>query len=117
MDDDVVETRIIKAQLEDGAIIDVQTSGGGGEEDIALTLYPFKGVTDKIESIAQSLLATFKKVKPHSASVEFGLEVGVESGQLTALLVKGTGTAHLTVTLQWSQSHVEENNTPINEEG
>jgi hypothetical protein len=113
MGSDFVETRIIKAQLADGTIIDVQASGGG-EEDIALTLYPFKEVTDKIESIAQSLLTTFKKVKPHSASVEFGLEVSVESGQLTALLVKGTGTAHLTITLQWS--HIEENSAPINEE-
>jgi Trypsin-co-occurring domain 1 len=114
MESDSHGTKTIKAQLDDGAVIDIQTSSIGGEEDIAFTLYPFQEVTDKIESIARSLLATFKKVKPQSASVEFGLEVGVESGQLTALLVKGTGTAHLTVTLQWSQ--IQENNLAIGNE-
>jgi hypothetical protein len=30
-----------------------------------------------------------------------GLEVGLESGNLTALLVKGTGTANLKLILEW----------------
>ncbi len=41
------------------------------------------------------------RVKPTKASVELGLEIGVEAGQLTALLVKGTGKANLKITLQW----------------
>ena len=46
-------------------------------------------------------MTTFQKVKPRKASVELGLEVGLESGHLTALLVKGTGTANLKLTLEW----------------
>lgn len=103
-------TRVIKAQLEDGTMIDIQSSVNG-EEDVALTVFPFKEVTDKIESIAGAVIGTLKKVKPQSASVEFGVEMVVESGQLTALLVKGTGTANLKITLQWGDSLM--NNTII----
>ncbi len=108
MDSASQHTRLIKAQLDDGTMFDIQTSLPSGEEDIiALAHYPFHEVTDKIESISRSLLATLQRVKPHSASIEFGLEVGTESGQLTALLVKGTGTAHITVTLNWSNPAIE----------
>jgi hypothetical protein len=41
-----------------------------------------------------------EKVKPKKASVEFGLEVAVESGKLTTLLVKGASTANLKITLE-----------------
>jgi hypothetical protein len=41
------------------------------------------------------------KVKPKKASVEFSLKVGVESGKLTSLLVKGTGEGNLKITLEW----------------
>lgn len=102
------KTQLIKARLDDGTIIDIQANRSTSERDIGSRsnekdkFYEFHEVTAKIESIAQSLKATFDKVKPQNASVEFGLEVGAETGALTAMIVKGTGTAHLTVTLQWS---------------
>jgi hypothetical protein len=49
------------------------------------------------------LTTALKKVKPKKASVEFGLEVAVESGKLTTLLVKGTGTANLKIALEWGE--------------
>lgn len=103
MENEHNRTRVIKAELEDGTTIDIQSSVRG-EEDVAATVFPFRDVTDKIESIAEAVIETLKKVKPQSASVEFGIEMAVESGQLTALLVKGTGTANLKITLQWGDS-------------
>jgi hypothetical protein len=41
-------------------------------------------------------------VAPRSASVEFGIDVTVEAGALTGMLAKGSGTATLKVTLNWS---------------
>ena len=32
-----------------------------------------------------------------------GVQVGIESGKLTALLVKGTGNANLKITLEWGE--------------
>ncbi|HEY0753013.1 MAG TPA: CU044_2847 family protein [Ktedonobacteraceae bacterium] len=103
MENERDRTRIIKARLEDGTTIDIQSSVRG-DEDIASTVFPFKEVTDKIESIATAVIGTFEKVRPQSASVEFGIEMAIESGHLTALLVKGTGTANLKIILQWGDS-------------
>ncbi len=97
------KTAVIKAELDNGTTIFIQSVMPEGEEDVAFTTFSFKDITDAIEGIAESITSTLKKVKPHSASVEFGLEVSVDSGKLTALLVKGTGTANLKITLQWGE--------------
>jgi hypothetical protein len=54
-----------------------------------------------IEGIAQTVLSGLRTVAPHKASVEFGLEIGLESGKLTALWVKGSGKANLKITMEW----------------
>jgi Trypsin-co-occurring domain 1 len=61
----------------------------------------FDGVTNSIEAIADRVTAAFEHVKPDKASVEFGIDIGVESGGLTGLLAKGTGSATLKITLEW----------------
>jgi hypothetical protein len=61
----------------------------------------FDDVGATVEKIASAVLATMKKVQPKKGKVEFGLEIGLESGSLTALLVKGTGKANLKITLEW----------------
>ena len=68
---------------------------------MAFKLLSFEAVTDTIEGTASSLQTALQKIKPKKASVEFGLEIGVESGALTTLLVKGSGTATLNITLEW----------------
>lgn len=91
----------VPVQLANGAQIRVAATMLGGEEDVAFKVLSFDEVTKTIEGIAGSLNAALQKVKPKKASVEFGLEVAVESGALSALLVKGSGTATLKITLEW----------------
>jgi Na+/H+-translocating membrane pyrophosphatase len=100
-------SEIIKAELPNGTIVHIQTTTLGGEEEVGFTLPAFKDVTDAIEGIAESVMTTLRKVKPKKASVEFGLEIALESGQLTALLVKGTGTSNLKITLEWGEASSE----------
>ena len=97
------KTEIIKTALANGAVLHIQATVLGGEEEVAFTLPSFKGITDAIEGIAESITSTLQKVKPQKASVEFGLEIVLEAGQLTALLVKGSGTTNLKITLEWSE--------------
>lgn len=94
-------TEIVKAELTDGTTIHIQATVLGGQERVAFDILPFKEVTDAIEGIAKAVVATLDKVSPRRASVEFGIEVGIESGKLTALIVKGSGTANLKITLEW----------------
>lgn len=103
-------TGVIETRLSDGTIIHVQATLLGGEEKVVRRGVPsFEGVTKAIEGIAESVMKTLRKVQPHKASVEFSLEVALESGQLTAFLVKGSSTANLKVTLEWNEgiSHNE----------
>jgi hypothetical protein len=116
MADDVTRIENVKTQLANGAIIRIQATQledentpPGVRAKVAKPLNPlnpvtFESITNAIEGIAETVVTTLKKVNPRSASVEFGLEIGLESGQLTALLVKGTGTANLKITLEWGGS-------------
>jgi hypothetical protein len=105
MESDEGRSEIISAELEEGISISIQSTPLGGQELVGALPGPhvFKEVTDTIESLARAMVGTLKKVKPHTATVEFGLQIGVESGKLTALLVKGTGNANLKITLEWSE--------------
>ncbi len=100
----VPHTEMIKTHLPNGTTLYVETVLLGGEEEVGITLPDFDEVTHVLEGISQSVVAVLEKVKPRKASIEFGLEMALESGQLTALLVKGTGTSNLKVTLEWGET-------------
>ncbi len=99
----IPKTEIVQAELDNGTTIRIEAISLGGEERVAYNIPSFKEVTDAVEGIAHAIVTTLRKVKPQQASVEFGVQIGVKSGQLTALLVKGTGTANLMITLQWGE--------------
>lgn len=63
------------------------------------------GVLDGVEGMAGAIWTVLQKVGPQKASVEFGVEVGLESGQVTGLFVKGTGKANLKITLEWGAAN------------
>ncbi len=95
------QTEVIPVKLANSKEIHVQATLIGGEQEIAARIPSFADVTDAIEEISNTLAASLAKIKPQKASVEFGVEIAVESGRLTAILVKGTGSASLKVTLEW----------------
>jgi hypothetical protein len=75
-----------------------------GQQKVALpSEFSFDVIGKTLESLAQELGATFERVKPTKAAVKFGLEVAVEAGKLTALLVKGSGKANLEISLEWAK--------------
>src|SRR5438132_12066625 len=105
MKSDKPRTEIVEAQLKDGPIIRIQATSLGGQERVGIGLPSFQEVTDAVEGIAKSVMTTLEKVKPRRAIVEFGLEIGLESGKLTAIIVKGSGTANLKITLEWGEAN------------
>jgi hypothetical protein len=94
-------TQLVKVRVADDRVVSVETVILGGEQEIAGRIPSFDGVTDAVEGIAKALAGTLSRVSPSKAAVEFGLDVGLESGQLTALLVKGSGNASVKITLEW----------------
>jgi hypothetical protein len=95
-------TEIVSLKVSDRVTIMAEATSLGGEEQVSVgEILDFEGITDAIEAIATSITGTLAKVKPKKASVEFSLKIGVESGKLTSLLVKGTGEGNLKITLEW----------------
>jgi hypothetical protein len=102
-------TQNVRVRLPNGAQIWVETlSLGPREADVAFPrvteVLSLDAVRQAIEGVAALVHDTLEKAKPDKASVEFGLELGVETGQLCALWVKGSGKANLKVTLSWDKS-------------
>lgn len=93
--------RIIPVKLANGRHMQVEAIAMGGEQDVAIGLPSFEEISDAIERISTSIGGAIERVGVKKASVEFGLQVAVEAGQLTALLAKGSTQASLKVTLHW----------------
>ncbi|UJB70619.1 hypothetical protein HRE53_05955 [Acaryochloris sp. 'Moss Beach'] len=97
-------TEVIKASLGNGSIVQIQISATGGRQDVAGGKIPdLKDVGRAIEGIVDAVATPINKAMPSKATVKFGIDIAVEPGQLTALLVKGGGNATLEVTLEWEQ--------------
>ena len=100
------QTKIVPFQLADGTVINVEITPIG-EQPVSAESRIFSKATNVVKSIAEDVAGTLQevneKVKPDKFSVKLGLQIGVESGELTALIVKGTGTANLEITMEWGK--------------
>ena len=93
---------LVKVDMGDGRIVAVEARNVSPEHPVGIrNVLSFDGVTDSIEAVSSRVTRALEKVKPDRATVEFGVDVGVESGGLTGLIAKGTGTATLKITLEW----------------
>ncbi|MEU8982603.1 CU044_2847 family protein [Streptomyces sp. NPDC048309] len=93
------------------AVLFVQATPLGGtpqrdaleDEEVAGIVPDLSGVTSALSTFAGQLNQAFHQAAPQRATVEFGCQLAVESGKLTALIVKGSAAANLKVTLEWSR--------------
>jgi len=64
------------------------------EEEVAARAFDPEDFTQSIgplaETVSDAVMAGLGRAKPDKVAVEFGCEVGMDSGNLTAILVKGT---------------------------
>jgi hypothetical protein len=98
-------SEIVPVTLADGTIIRIEARDLGGTQKVgAFDNKAFKDMTDAIEGIATAFHESLAKIGPRKASVEFGVEVAIESGQLTALICKGSGKANVKISLEWSEA-------------
>lgn len=97
------KTEFIPLQLGNGKLVKIEASMLGGEENVSFKPFEIQSITDTIEGIAEAVLASLERAKPDKVAVELGLEVGVESGQLITLWVKGSSKANLKIILQWDK--------------
>jgi hypothetical protein len=99
-------TEIATVQLPNDKQVQFEATPIGGKENVSAhgVVLPFDEVTNAIEGMVEAIKDTLSRAKPEKASVKFGVKVGLESGKLTALIVKGSSEANLEITLEWSQA-------------
>lgn len=76
---------------------------GGREEVGLLDGIPFRQITDMLGEIAVHLGDTLQRARPSKATIELGLEFGLENGQLVALIARGSGKANLKIAMEWEK--------------
>lgn len=106
----MADTDVIPVLLNDGTKVYVEVTRLGpalppdSDTNVSIPRLPdFDQVWNIISAIADTIGTRLSQAKVKKAVVELGVEIGAEAGQLTALLVKGTGKANLKITLEWSQ--------------
>ena len=99
-------TEIVTVKLPNGKNVKIEATLLRGEEEVASKLLSFEDVSGVIEGIAEAIVAPLQHIQPTKASVKLGLELAVESGQLTTLIVKGSSKANLELTLEWQKQDI-----------
>jgi len=98
-------TRNVPVELPGFGLVKVEAIVTGREQDASSVkeIMSLGDVDKMIEGIATTLKAAIEKVAPEKAEVEFGIAFELESGKLNALLVQGTASSSLKVTLSWGK--------------
>ena len=96
----------IPVKLPNKAVIHIEATAlrglNTGQEVVDLQqVFSFKAIREAIQGITWQVAHAIESTRPQKASVEFGIDVGVKNGKLTAMLVKGSGKTHLKITLEW----------------
>lgn len=99
----IVRKENVAIELPDGTIVHAEVTALGGEEEVAFELLKFDGFINVLRGFTKVFVETLHDLEPTKASIEFGLEMALESGKLTALLTQGSAKANLTVKLEWEQ--------------
>ncbi|MEV5971403.1 CU044_2847 family protein [Streptomyces sp. NPDC051921] len=100
-------TEITKVELADGVLyVEAQPLGPVGQDAVEPEgrggrLPDLSGFTSALSSFAAQLGDALHTAAPERATVEFGCQLGIDSGVLTALVVQGSTTANFRVTLEW----------------
>lgn len=102
MSDFELDSDKISVSLPNGSTIKFETSSLGREE-VSFKDFSFKEIENTLSGITDALKGIIQRAEPQKASVKFGVEVGVESGNLTAVIVKGASKANLEITLEWEK--------------
>ncbi|MEV8585806.1 CU044_2847 family protein [Streptomyces sp. NPDC051180] len=72
-------------------------------EGIGDRMPDLSAVTEALSSFAGRIGEALHQASPDRATVEFGCQLGLDAGRLTALVVQGSANASLRVTLEWSK--------------
>ena len=73
------------------------------EADVSVVRQDFSmdDICHTVRTVAHSVWEGLSEIKATKTVLEFGIEIGADSGHLTAFIVKGSGKASLKITVEW----------------
>lgn len=92
-----------EVSLKDGSTFYIEVESEVGFEDVSMDKVNFTEACKNIKQIGSEIYEVLKELAPQKGSVEFGVELGVESGKLISILVNGSGKATLNIKLEWEK--------------
>lgn len=104
---------LIRVQVSEGSTSDIaeddpERDVGIFRRDDETEPFDLADLGRSIAAIAEVVTGSIRTVAPDEAEVEFGVDVGVESGQLTSMLVKGSAHATVNVRLLWKRTSAQQ---------
>jgi len=99
-------SEIIIMKIDKQCDVKLQISSFYGEEDVGVVekILHFSQVVDSIKSMAKMSLQALQEVKYDKATIEFGIGFETKSGVISAMIVEGSGSANIKITLEWDNS-------------
>jgi hypothetical protein len=94
----------VTAKLPNGALVRIAVPRPAihGEEVTARDqVFDMDRVRGALEGVGELVTEALKKIRPDKVSVEFGFSFEIQSGNLTAVFVKGDVNADLKISLEW----------------
>lgn len=102
------ERRVQSVSLLDGSaavlfeVEEIGASGDGSREvEVARDHFSMEDICSAVRSVAHAVAGGLSGIGAKKTVLEFGVEIGAESGHLTAFIVKGSGKASLRITVEW----------------
>jgi len=77
------------------------TEDGARDAEVSRNDFQLDDICETIRHVADAVWRGLSDLRAKRTVVEFGVEIAVESGNLTALIVKGSGKANLKITAEW----------------
>lgn len=83
----------------------IEVAVRGGRETVGLLDFiPIDHVCALLADVANAVGNALAKASPSKATVELGVEFGMQEGKLVALIARGGGKANLKIGLEWNSS-------------
>ena len=96
----------INLDLGDAGVVKVAAvdlGGGGLVKDTGDLTEPATKLLGPIEAVSKGVMDALKKAQPTSFTVELDFTVGIESGGMTLIFGKASGSATVKATLVWDK--------------
>ncbi len=89
--------QIVPAKLDDDSIIYIEARLLNEREKIGKSILDFGDFSNQIKKVISNLTGNLDSPLIDTVEVEFGVEIALESGKLSALFVKGSGKANMKI--------------------